>query len=45
MSDTGSFNYDGSIVAGFASTTGFIPGGAEVTNGNADIIFIEVPSL
>ena len=45
MSDTVSINYDRSIVAGFASTTGLIPGGAEVTNGNADIIFIEVPSL
>ena len=45
MGDTGSINYDRSIVAGFTSATGFIPGGTDVTNGNADIIFIEVPSL
>ena len=45
MGNTGTVLDDGSVVAGTAGTGGFVPGGAEVTDGNADAIGIEEPSL
>ena len=45
MSNTISIDYDGSIVAGLTSTWSFVPGGTEITNRNAGVILIEVPSL
>lgn len=45
MSNTGSINNNGSIIACTTSTTGLIPGGTEVTYWYTDTISIEVPSL
>jgi hypothetical protein len=45
INNTGSVLDDGSVVAGEAGSGFVIPGGAEIADGGADIVGIEVPSL